>query len=757
MPQQVTAGIRPSYVSSFFWLLMTRIVHLVCLSLVFSIVVEAQQQEQLSVERIFQRPSLDGVGLGEVQWAPNGQRFAYLRADPSDGVKELWCVEVSSGKSRVVARAGDIIAGEQSFSREELALRERTRQTGSGITTYQWFPNSADILVPLSGDLYSINVLTGKALEIARSPANEFDPKVAPDGKHVSYVRDGELFVKRLSDGSERQLTTGSTEKIKNAVSEFVAQEEMGRYTGYWWSPDAQHIAYLQVDNSPVKVFHIPNFLAPYTDIDHQEYPKAGEANAIVRLGVIPAAGGDTQWLNLGEETDMYVARVDWLPDSKQLAVQIQSRNQDTLALMFFDVHTGRGRLVLREHNSRWVSLHDDLRFLPTRGEFLWSSERSGFNHLYLYRMDGTLVRQVTNGAWDVVDVLGVDHKAGIIYFSSTAASPVERHVYSVKLDGSSFKRLTTASGVHEAKLSPAVTHMANIWSSLTRPPQLSLVSVDGKKATIVETNPTHELDRYVLPAPEFLSVRSATGDDLNGFIIKPTHFDPSKRYPVILYVYGGPTSQIAFNKWGAGGGMARAIWHRMMAERGYIVFGVDNRGTPARGRAFMNHVHKQLGVVEVEDQLAAAAFMKSLPYVDPDRIMIWGKSYGGYMTCLAMFREDSPFKLGISLAPVTDWRNYDTHYTERYMERPQENPDGYRRSSPVHHAAKLRGKLLLVHGVVDDNVHFQDSMILAEELQKANIQFDFMAYPKSTHAFSGADVGTHLYNLLTRYITENL
>lgn len=714
-------------------------------------------QQQLSVERLFQSPSLSGVSVSEVQWSPTGKLVAYLRADAAGSLNELWLYNPATRKASAFLRAEELREAEQPLSPEERMLRERKGITRRGISTYFWSPRGDAIFVPFNGDLYRVEV-PGKRIEhVINTPEAEFDPRPSPDGKYVGFVRNGEIVVRDLASGNERQLTTGATDKIKNGVSEFVAQEEMGRHTGYWWSPTSRSLAYLQIDNTPVRVFHIPDFLTDYTDIEQQEYPKAGEANTIVRVGVVSVEGGPTTWLDLGGNPDVYVPRVQWLPDGSRVAVQVHSRNQDTLDVLLCDPHSGTSSLLLRETDSRWVSLHDGLYFLRDAERFLWLSERDGFNHLYLYRKKkeggSEPVRRLTHGAWDVKQVVGVDEQREKVFFTAYEKSPLELHLYSVRLDGSGFQRLSTSDGYHTITMSPDFQNYTDEYSNLTRPPLLAHMTVSKTTAAMIEENRVSQLDSFLLPVPQFLTVPSADGKyALNAFIIKPPALDPMKRYPVVMYQYNGPTSQVVVNRWGG----VRMLWHRSLAARGYIVFAVDGRGTPGRGRAFLNYLHKRLGEVELQDQLAGVAYLKSLPYVDSTRIMIWGKSYGGFMTCMAMFRTNA-FKLGIAVAPVTDWKNYDTHYTERYLERPHNNEEGYRLSSPVTYAEGLRGKLLLLHGVVDDNVHFQDSMVLCDALQKANKQFDFMAYPKSTHSLAGAAVGTHWYNLMTRYIRENL
>lgn len=714
----------------------------------------ARSQEELTVERLLAKPSLEGVHTDQVAWSPDGRFVSYLRKDARADEQVLWLYDVRSKKGAAFISAEELAGGKREFSREELMRRERAREFGTGLTKYFWSPDATTLYLPLNGDVYAVDVGTKAVQRFTSTPEAEFDPKLSPDGRMLAYIRGGEIFVLDLASKNEKKVTSGATEKVKNGISEFVAQEEMGRHTGYWWSPDSRSIAYLQIDNSPLKEFRLVDFLADDVDVEIQEYPKAGEANTIVRVGVVPAAGGTTTWLDLGANTDIYVPRVQWHPDGNHLAVQIQSRNQDTLDLVLYNIDQKTSRRLLREIDNKWVRLHDDLKFIGNGTEFLWSSERDGFKHLYHYHTgNGSLIRQLTQGKWEVEKLVAVDMKRGKIVFTAFEQSPLEKHLYSIGLDGKGMQRLTTSEGHHTITMSPDLATYVDVYSNITRPPLLALMSVTHAMATMIEENRVPELEQFILPKPELLAIPSADGGrDLHAWMIKPAQFDSSRTYPVIMYQYGGPTSVVVDKRWGG----VRMLWHRSMAARGYVVFAVDGRGTPRRGREFQNVLHRRLGRIEVEDQLAGVDYLKRLPYIDSTRIMMWGKSYGGFTTCMAMFTTTA-FKLGIAVAPVTEWRNYDTHYTERYLEHPRQNPDGYRLSSPVHRVSGLRGKLLVIHGVADDNVHFQDSMLLIEALQKANKQFDFMAYPRSTHSLAGASVGTHWYTLMTRYIQENL
>ncbi|MBI4470850.1 MAG: S9 family peptidase [Acidobacteria bacterium] len=712
-----------------------------------------REQQELTVERIFGQPGLSGSLPAGIKWSPDGKRLTFLRAGEGSEVQDLWFYDVATGERSILVKAAALTRGEQVYSKEEAAMRERMRITAAGITSYLWSPSGSSLLFPINGDLYHLDLMDREVKRLTKTRAAEIDPKFSPDGRWVSFVREGDLFVVNPADGREIRLTRGATDQVQYGVSEYVAQEEMDRFTGYWWSPDSQRIALLKIDNSPVSEFHIPNYHTPQVEIEKQEYPRAGQANTIVKVGVTGIAQPKMVWMDTGDGEDHYIPRVQWLPDGKRLAIQIQSRDQDRLDLYFHDVTTGKGRRALREQDSTWVNLHDHLHFFKDGSRFLWSSERDGFRHFYLYRIDGQLSRQVTRGAWMVETLAGVDEKAGLLYFTTTEKSPLERHLYTVKLDGTGLERITTGEGWHTPAMAPEFDFFLDAFSDPLRPTQLTLRRTSGDLITTVEANEVRELEGYALSVPEFSSIESEDGQTLHTMMIKPPVFDPTKRYPVLVYVYGGPGVQVVAKRWGGD----RFLWHQMMAQMGYVVFYLDNRGSAGRGRAFERSLHKRLGYRETRDQLAGVAYLRTLTFVDPGRIGIWGWSYGGYMTCMSLFSSGSPFRAGIAVAPVVDWHNYDTHYTERYLERPQENPEGYRESSPVTLTRGLTGKLLVVHGLADDNVHFQETVQLVDELINQGKRFELMFYPKKKHGIAGTEARIHLFKLMTDFLGRNL
>ncbi len=495
-------------------------------------------------------------------------------------------------------------------------------------------------------------------------------------------------------------------------------------------------------------------------------YPKAGDPNSIVRVGVVDATmQGSTDgagnppvmWLDIGtpadSSQDVYIPRMEWTKDPSGLSVQKLNRLQDTLELLLFDVETGGSRTLLTETSDTWVEVRNDLQFLEKSEAFLWSSERDGYRHLYLYDMQGKLIRQLTMGEWDVDNVPGVDEKKGVVYFTAGVSSPLDRDLYSVKLDGSGFRKITAGAGSHSVNFSPDFSVYRESFSDANTPTRTSLYRADGTLIRVLSDGKIDALDEYVVSPMSFFTFTTTDGVDLNGWMIKPHDFDPAKKYPVLMYVYGGPGSQTVRNSWGG----SNFIWYQLLAQKGYVIASVDNRGTGARGVKFKKITYKNLGKWETNDQAEAARYLGGLSYVDPSRIGIWGWSYGGYMTLMAMTTAADVFSTGVSVAPVSNWKFYDTIYTERYMQTPELNPAGYEASAPTEHAAGLKGKLLEIHGTADDNVHWQNTVTMVSELEKAGKQFETAFYPGGRHGIARGKVRAQLFTKITNFILANL
>lgn len=713
---------------------------------------------QLTVDQIFGPKGLSGSLPGGVKWSPDGKLVTFLKATEKDAeVLDLWAFDVASGKSSVLVAAAELAPeGDKKLSKEEEARRERARVFSKGIVEYSWSPEGRMLLFPLNNDLFVFDLATRKTQQLTKTEEGETDAKFSPDEKLVSFVRKNEIFVVELATGAETQLSSGATEAIWNGVAEFIAQEEMNRRTGYWWSPQSDRIAYTQVDHAKVPEFWISDFSDNRNKPEKQFYPKAGDPNVSVKLGVLSIAQKSTQWMDLGFEPDIYLARVEWLPDGKRLSYQLLNRAQNRLDLFLADPATGAAHSILTENENEWIELHDDLRFFEDGKRFLWSSQRSGRRHLYIGQLDahanGEGLVPVTFGDWDAISLEHLDEKGERVFFTSNRKSPLEQHLDVAKF-GQTPASLTSEEGWHNATMSPDGASYIDQFSNSLRPPCLRIARVADSNFAYLEENPVPELARMDLRPPEFFEFRSAEGLSFHAKMLKPHGFDPAKKYPALVFVYGGPDSQTVKKAWGK----ERELWHHLLAQKGVVVFTMDGRGTGSRGKDWTRTVHRNLGHFETIDQISGAKYLASLPYVDANRIGIWGWSYGGYMSCMALFQEGTPFRLGIAVAPVTTWRNYDTHYTERFMGLPKENAEGYERSAPLSHAKNLRRRFLLIHGMADDNVHFQDSAMLIEALVKATRPFDMMLYPSKRHSIAGREAQTHLFEKMTDYVLRYL
>ncbi|KRA56759.1 peptidase S9 [Caulobacter sp. Root655] len=719
--------------------------------------------EKLTPERIFADPSLSGPTAKGVALSPDGKRVTYLKAKPeAANVQDLWAADVKGGEPYRMIDSAALSSGAKELSEAEKARRERARVSARGIVEYSWDQQGRFILVPLDGDLYLDNVADGKVSRLTETPGDEVDAKVSPKGGFVSYVRDQNLFVKPLVGGAERALTTQGKDALSFGTAEFVAQEEMDRFTGYWWSPDDSRIAYTRVDESGVDVIPRADIGPGGATVVEQRYPRAGRPNAVVDLFVQDLASGKTVQIDLGPNKDIYVARVDWSADGKTLYVQRQTRDQKTLELIAHDPATGRGRTILTETDGHWIELNDDFKPLAD-GSFLWSSEKSGYNHLYRYAADGKLIAQVTQGDWPVAALEGVDEKRQVAIFSASIETPIERRIYEISYakapqgKNGKPKALTPAGGWWTAKVAETGGAFAGGYSDPKTPPQTALYAPDGKRVRWIEENRLAEGHPYwpyaaTLPVPEYGTLKAADGEVLHYEILKPTGFDPAKKYPAIVSVYGGPHAQTVNRGW-------QKVGERPYLEDGYVIFKLDNRGSGNRSAKFKRALDRRMGTVEVDDQLVGANFLKTLPYVDADKLGVMGWSYGGFMTLMLMTAENTPFKAGAAGAPPTAWGLYDTHYTEQFMGTPQDNKDGYARSDVISRLGALKpNSLLLLHGMADDNVIFENSTRLIAALQKNATPFEMMLYPGERHSAPGSKTkGLHVLKTHLEFFDRQL
>jgi dipeptidyl-peptidase-4 len=687
----------------------------------------------LEIERLYAAPNLDGPSPRGVKISPDSSRVTFLRSKETDPLQmDLWEYNLADREMRLLVDSTALVAGDEALSEEELARRERLRIVGQrGIVSYQFAPDGNRLLFPLNGDLFLYDLENNETRRLTATEAGETDPKFSATGRYVSFIRDQDLFAIDLDTFDELRLTHDGGELIRNGMAEFIAQEEMDRYTGYWWAPDDSAVAFVRVDESPVQVAERFEIYAENFKVYEQRYPATGTPNVLVKLGVVAPDGTDLRWMDIGKETDIYLPRVDWFPGSQFLAVQRQSRDQQTLELLKIHARSGEARVLLTETSDTWINLHNELRFLESRPQFIWESERSGHAHLYLYDNDGRLLRQLTSGDWDIVDgararsaLLHVDEEGDRLFVTGTLASPMERNIYEVSLSGDGEPhRISKDAGWHQADFADSGEFYVDSFNSASTPPQLSLHHADGSRIDFIEENrldETHPYHPYVAnrPLTEFGTLQAEDGQPLYYRMLKPAGFDADKRYPVIVFVYGGPMGQNVTNTWAAG-------FNEILAREGFIVFTIDNRGTGFRGTAFDAPIFRR---------------------------------YGGYMTLMSLFTRPEEFAAGVSGAPVTDWTLYDTHYTERYLGTPQGNPEGYEASGVFPYAKDLAAPLLLIHGMADDNVLFTNSTKLMKALQDDGRPFDVMTYPGSKHGLMRVPAtGQHVFAHILRFFRQHL
>ncbi|MGA2810025.1 MAG: S9 family peptidase [Candidatus Acidiferrum sp.] len=706
----------------------------------------------LSVDRIYSAPSLSGQLARGLEWSPDGKLLSFFetRGQGKEARTELWSTDATTGERRL------LIAADKLLDILPPPPARANQSTGLGRiapSQYQWAPGSAALLFQGEQSLTWFDLGTQTPRALVSGTETLADPKVSPDGRSVSFVRQHNVWIVDVASGKERAVTHGGTEEMRKGELDWVYPEELEIKTAYWWAPDSSAIAYLEMNESQVTQYPLVDFASYSGDADMERYPIAGGKNPVVRVLVALLKGGEPQVMDTGENSDIYLARVDWLRDARHLAIQRLNRAQTEIDLLIADAATGKTRVALHETDSYWINLSDDLYFLADGKRFVWSSERSGYRHLYLYDLDGKQLAQLTKGAWEETGVEGVDESRALVYFSATEKSVLERHLYRVALDGSGFARITKEDGTHRAVMNEAADKFVDTYSNVMTPPREDLYAVNGSRIATLRENKVAELANYRLSPVEFLSVPTHDGIKLNAMMIKPPNFDPAKHYPVLFYTYGGPHVQIVVSAWGG----ANFLWHQMMAEKGFIIFALDNRGSAGRGHLFEEFIHFKLGAQELSDQRDGAAYLRTLPYVDGQRMGIWGASYGGHMTLHAMFEDPEDFKAGFAGAPVTDWHYYDSIYTERYLGLLPQNEESYQESSPIENVAKLRGKLLVAHGTGDDNVHFANTLALLNDAIAAGKTIEVMPFPGLGHGINDPNARRLMMQRVTRFFLDNL
>ena len=712
----------------------------------------AVQAGQLTVDRIYGQPSLSGRLTRGIAWSLDGKKFSFFETAGTgkEAKPALYVMDVATGQRSL------LIAADKLESVLPAPSGKQSQATGLGRhapSQVQWSVSGEALLFEGSTSLAWFDVKSQEGHVLVSGKQELADAKISPDGKYVSFIRDHNLWLVPTAGGKERALTTAGTEEIRKGELDWVYPEELDISTAYWWAPDSSVIAYLEMNESKVSQFSLTDFESYTGEAELQRYPVPSGNNPAIRVLAAAVAGGEPRAMDLGTNTDIYIPRVNWLPDSKHLAIQRLNREQNILDLLLADTATGKSSTLLTEKDQDWINVSDDLHFLKGSNLFVWSSERSGYRHLYLYDLSGKEVAQLTKGDWEVTHVDALDESKGVVYFGSTEKSPMERHLYRVALDGSGFTRLTKEDGSHGINFAPNAAAFIDTYSNSATPPRQDLYRSDASKVATLDENNVPELAKYHLSPVEFLTITSHDGIALNCFMIKPPNFDSTRKYPVLVYTYGGPHAQVVMNSWGGN----NFLWHQMMAQKGYIIFALDNRGSAGRGHLFEEPIHYRLGAQELSDQRDGVEWLKGQPYVDGTRIGIWGWSYGGHMTLHAMVDMPGVFKAGFAGGPVANWRYYDTIYTERYLGLIPQREHSYTESSPIENAGKLQGKLLIAHGTGDDNVHYSNTLALINELIESGKYVEVMAFPGRGHGVTDAPARRVLMQRVTQFFLDNL
>ena len=711
---------------------------------VFTMVVFGQQK--ITVEEIY-TGAFRAKGMDELQSMKNTNQYTVLNYDAASRSMQIDLFDFATLKkvnTLIDTKNYKNLPGIDSYVFDAAEKKMLLASNSSKIYRHSF-----------TADYYLFDTVTKELTQLFNFQVQE--PTFSPDGKKIAFARENNLYVYDIASKQTTAITTdGKKNSVINGITDWVYEEEFAFVRAFDWSKDSKKIAYIRFDESQVPEFSMSIFKKDlYPTVETFKYPKAGEKNSEVSLHIYDVASRGTQKVNLSQYADFYIARMQWTNEANVLSAQVLNRHQDNLDLLFIDGNSGAAKVVLNEKDKAYVDITDNLTFLKNNS-FIWTSEKDGFNHIYLYDKTGKLKNQVTKGNWEVTNYYGFDEKTNTVFYQSVENGSINRDVYSINLNGKNKVRLSKTTGTNAATFSPNFQYFINTFSSATQPTTYTLNEAKtGKQVQVIENNEAlaSKLKAYNLSAKEFFVLKTAKGNELNAWILKPKNFDPTKKYPVFMYQYSGPGSQQVNNDWNSNDD----YWFQMLAQQGYIVACVDGRGTGFKGAAFKKVTQKELGKYEVEDQIDAAKVIGNYPYVDKNRIGIWGWSFGGFMASNCIMKGNEVFKMAIAVAPVTNWRFYDSIYTERYMQTPQENASGYDENSPINHVNKLKGKFLLIHGSGDDNVHVQNSMQMMEALIQANKQFDSQIYPDKNHGIYGGKTRIQLFTKMTNFIKENL
>ncbi len=725
--------------------------------------------KQLTIKAIFAEGGITGRAPETIKWSPDGSKVSFVERDDSGEHGQLWYFDTATGEKKVLVSEEKLsqLAPPPSAIHDE---REKERVTRYRVAAYQWAPDSKHLLFDSHGQLWYYSLENGTAVQLTSSPDPSEDPKFSPDGKHIVYVRKHNLYARPVSGQDDRLLVQPEKDKNKdkncnckpdddilNGEVDWVYAEELAVRSNFFWSPEGHDILFLQMDESRVPTYPITDWIPTHPRVDQEKYPKAGDPNPAVRLAVVSGDGGKPRWINLTDDEDTYVPRFGWIREGWAWA-EVLNRKQDVMDLYFIDTHSGKSRKVMTESApDAWVEVNDNFRILKSGDRFLWTSWRDGYTHIYLYSFNATnplageakLERQLESGEYEVLSINGVDEESGTVFFTANKNDPLQQQLFSIKLDGTELRRVSSEEGTYSATFSDNGKHYVEHYSAPQTPPR---VAVCGPGSSCAEIWKARSVADYSLIAPKYLEFKAEDGTPLYGWLLLPPNADASQKLPLIVNVYGGPTAQEVHKAWSGG----NSLFHQILAKEGFAIFTVDNRGSGNRGRKFSAALRGQFGRVELKDQLTALdQLYEKYPQLDRTRTGVWGWSYGGFMTLYSLTHSDR-FKAGISVAPVTGWRDYDSIYTERYLSLPKDNASGYD-DSVVNAAGRLQGSLLLVHGTSDDNVHFQNTIQMTDALIKAGKQFRMMIYPNKTHGISGPTTRTQLFRMMEDFWNKEL
>ena len=710
----------------------------------------------LTIETLFQPGGLGGRGLETPEWSPDGSKLSFVQRDEKGEKGELWYVDATTGEKKVLVSAAKLASLDPDVNKVKNE-REKERLTRYHVAAYLWGPDSKHLIFDSQGQLWLYDLGTETAVQFTSAGDPSGDPKFSPDGGRVAYVRKHNLYVREVSGKEERALTKDTGDSLFNGDIDWVYAEELGVRSNYFWSPESKEIVFLHMDETKVPTYPITDWIPTHPTVDPEKYPKVGDPNPVVKLGVVDPEKGKVRWISLTKDEESYIPRFGWVKEGVIWA-EVLNRTEDKMDMYFVDAKTGKSRIVLTETTpGAWIDFeHVEVRFLKSAGQFLWPSWRDGNMHIYLYSFDkqnpmaadAKLERQLEKGDYEVLGIEGVDEASGTVFFSANKDDPRQLQIFSVQLDGSGFKALTTEEGMHIGNFSDDAKHYTHMYFGPEKSPSITLCAVGGECHPVWAAQ--NAIAEYGLRAPKYLEFKADDGTVLYGRLLLPPDAPAGGKIPLIINIYGGPAAQMV--RKGSPDG-----FDEILARKGFAIFAVDNRGTPGRDRKFQTAIRHEFGTIELKDQLTALdQLLAQYPQLDKDRVAIWGWSNGGSMTLYAM-THSYRFRAGVAVAPVTDQRNYDTIYTERYMGLLNDDKAGYEQSDVMTNADKLHGALLLVHGTSDDNVHFQNSIQMIDALIKAGKQFRLMIYPNKTHSIAGKDSRVHLFTMIEDHFEREL